>query len=418
MFSERQRVVIIDDNYEEVRPLLFALWQKGISYIYLDGQIENLPEIPYSGVRLIFLDIVIGMENPSDKNKAAPIANVVSKIVGTNPGPYFIVFWTKHDGIIKEVIRYLQSVNISPVGYINLDKPTSSDDDITIDELIQRLEMKLSQLESFNYVLELEGFIEKAVTKFSSNFFSIVPPEGDNTEWSKRVRSVLGKLALAYTEKPELENNENDVRHAFLLLADSLNDSVQQIIKTETFDYKVALSKVALKPEQIAKINTSLFIDFNPDTNLVFGNIFFADHLIDIRLKEAILNDIKPRPDASNDINLVGMIITPACDLANKKYLHNDANCFRILYGLLIPVTKSIYEHRKEADFTTQPFWYPQKEKIYQLIFHFGSLTSIWWKNDEMPPFEFTIKEHLAFDIQSKMANHANRLGNSMIPFS
>jgi hypothetical protein len=141
MFSERQCVVVIDDNYEEVKNLLSALWRKGIPYIYLNGQMEELPEAPFSGVRLIFLDIVLDMENPSDRNKAAPIANVISKIIGQNPGPYSIVFWTKHDKLlIDEVLRYLHSANISPAGYINLEKPTNLDDVPTVTELILRME--------------------------------------------------------------------------------------------------------------------------------------------------------------------------------------------------------------------------------------------------------------------------------------
>jgi hypothetical protein len=60
-----------------------------------------------------------------------------------------------------------------------------------------------------------------------------------------------------------------------------------------------------------------------------------------------------------------------------------------------------------------EPFWY--KEKFFQLVFHIGRLTSVWWNKEEIPEFAFAIKEHLAFDIQSKMANHANRLGNSML---
>jgi hypothetical protein len=415
MFSERQRVVVIDDNYEEVKNLLSALWKKRIPYVYLNGQMEKLPEVPFSGVRLIFIDIVLDMESPSAENNAAPVANVISKIVGQNPGPYFVVFWTKHDNLIKEVLRYLGSVNISPVGHIDLEKPAKSDDGPTVAALISRLEEKLFQLEAFNYILEWERLIEEAVHNFSANLFSVIPPDGNNAEWSKRIKSILGKLALSYTGKSELANNENDIRNAFLTLTDSFKDTLQQIIKTKRLDYTSELSRETLTLEQVAKLNSSLFIDFHPDDNPEFGNVFFVDQSAQTQLNEAISNSVKLRMENRKDAILVGMIITPSCDLANRKYLHNGEDCFRILYGLLVPVIMDTYKHKQEADFTMEPFWYYAKGKPYQLIFHFGSLSSIWWKKAEIPKFEFSIKEHLSFDIQSKMASHANRLGNSML---
>jgi hypothetical protein len=421
MFSERQRVVVIDDNYEEVKNLLSALWKKGIPYIYLNGQIEELPESPFSGVRLIFIDIVLDMESPSDKNNAAPIANVISKIVGQNPGPYFVVFWTKHDNLIEEVLRYLGSANISPVGYINLEKPTKSDDALAVTALISRLEEKLSLLESFNYVLEWEGLIEEAVDKFSANLFSVIPPNGDKTQWSKRIQSILGTLALSYTESSGLKDDENDIRNAFLLLTDSFKDSLQQIIKTKSLNYTTKLSQESLSMEQIAKINTSLFVDFHPDKEVSFGNIFTANQP-DEHLKAALYKNIYPDNKIQKETLICGMIVTPSCDIAHSKYLHNKKNCYRILYGLMIPVidgeqAKKIHKIKKDSIFLIEPFWYEQKDQVFILLFHFGSLSSVWWDDTDIPQFEFAIKEHLAFDIQSKMASHASRLGNSMLSF-
>src|SRR5215475_10317708 len=104
MLIERQKIIVVDDKYEEIEPFLLALWQKGIPCIYLNGQKESLPSKPFCGVGLIFLDIVLGTEGTSDKNKASPVANVVKYIVGDSPSPYFIVFWTKHPELIDEVI--------------------------------------------------------------------------------------------------------------------------------------------------------------------------------------------------------------------------------------------------------------------------------------------------------------------------
>jgi hypothetical protein len=456
MFSERQRVVVVDDNYDEVKNLLSALWKKGIPYIYLNGQMEDIPAAPFSGVRLIFIDIILNMESPSDKNNAAPIANIIRKIVGGNPGPYSVVFWTKNDKLIGDVLRYLKSADISPVGYIDLEKPTKLDDMPTIIDLMLKLEEKLSLLESFNYILEWESLVEETMHKFSANLFSVVPSDGNINGWSNRIQAILGTLALSYAESSGLENNENDIRNAFLLLTDSFKDSLQQILKTKPLDYTTKLSQESLSLEQIAKLNTSLFVDFQPDKKVSLGNVFIINQP-DEHLKESLYKNIYPDNKIQDGTLICGMIVTPLCDIAHSKYLHNQKNCYRILYGLMIPVmdyeqvenslkpgwiekkkqdlidelrekgclqkyvdTVNKYFQKsimKDSVFRVEPLWHDQQNQTFILLFHFGSLSSVWWDDNDVPRFEFAIKEHLAFDIQSKLANHINRLGNSMLQF-
>ncbi|MFZ2914048.1 MAG: hypothetical protein WAZ99_07595, partial [Rectinemataceae bacterium] len=73
---------------------------------------------------------------------------------------------------------------------------------------------------------------------------------------------------------------------------------------------------------------------------------------------------------------------------------------------------------KSDSLFCTEPFWFEEKGKNYMIIFHYGSLSSKWFDGEHAPEIKFAINEHLVFDIQSKMANHANRLGNFMLPLS
>jgi len=424
MLSERQKIIVVDDKYDEIKPFLSALWKKGISCIYFDGQPENLPSSPFSGVRIIFLDIVLGTEGTtSDRGKAALAANIVKHIVGDNPSPYFIVFWTKHQELIDDVLRYLDLDNISPVGNLKLfKKPQLSDNIETITEIFNEMNSKFNELGIFDYMLTWENIVEKAAHNFSTTLFSSLSQKGTQTDWSNQVATLMGTLALSYTGKDSLNNNSDDVCNAFLMMSDSFKDNLQQTIKKVNIDFNTTLINGPMNLEQIAKINSSLFIDFNPGKQPFLGNIFIVknpnQHLCDALTKNIFENNEKP-----DDVNITGMIITPACDLANRKYLHNGKDCFRVLYGLLIPINDStkpkknlkLGNSQQQAIFDLAPFWYTDKNKPYLLVFHFGSLSSVWWNEDEIPEFIITIKEHLAFDIQSKMANHANRLGNSML---
>jgi hypothetical protein len=422
MWSERQKIIVVDDKYDEIKPFLTALSKEGISYIYLDSQPENLPLVPFTGVRIIFLDIVLGTEGTaSDRNKAAPAANIVKHIVGDKPSPYFIVFWTEHSELIKEVLRYLDADNISPVGHLMLyKKPQTSNYIRTTTEIINEIKSKFIEFGAFEYLLTWENIVEKTASIFSTNLFSNIPAKGIQTEWSNQVTSLMGSLAAVYTEHSPLNNNAEDVRNAFLMMTDSFKDSLQQTVKMEKLSFNATLSDGPMNIEQISKINASLFFDFSPGKKPFLGKVFvYKDY--EKHLYDSLVMNIFKNKEIPDDIDIVGMIITPACDLSNKKYLHNDKDCFRVLYGLLIPIqdyTKQIGNLKvgniqQQALCNLAPFWY--KNKPYLLIFHFGSLSSVWWNTGEIPDFAFIIKEHLAFDIQSKMANHANRLGNSML---
>ena len=415
MLNERQKVIVIDDNYDEIAPFLKALWQKGIACIYLNGQPDNLPVKPFHGVRLLFLDIVLGTEGTSDKNKAAPVANVVKHIVGNTPSPYFIVFWTKHPDLVGDVLRYLDLAKISPTGYLCRIKPSAVNAVETTSELMKEIDTKLSELGAFEYLLAWESIVEKAAHNFSTNLFINIPSKGNQTDWSSQVTTLIGSLAKGYSG--QLSNTENDIRNAFFMMTDSFRDTLRQIIKSEHLNHQTSLSGQSIGLEQLAKINSSLFIDFTPSKTISIGNVLIKQNP-EVYFRETLINSIF-KSNIPDDIEIIGIIITPACDLVNKKYLHNSKSCFRILYGILIPIqdNQTVGKDLKTGDaiFKLEPFWYTNKNLPYLLIFHFGSLSSVWWGQDEIPDFVFALKEHLVFDIQSKMANHANRLGNSML---
>ena len=454
MITDMQKIIVIDDKFDEIKPLLTALGIMGIPSTYLDGLQENLPTRPFLGVRIIFLDIVLGTEGTSDNNQAATVANVVKHIIGEKPNPYFIIFWTKHLESIDNVLRYLSSDNISPIGHLMLDKPTSSNVIKTTKEIIDEIDLKIKDLGVFDYILTWENIIEKASYYFSTSLFPNIPANINQSDWSKRIASLMGTLSLAYTDQNTFSHTESDLRNTFFMMADSFSDSLQQSIKSEQLSYHTELSDKPVSMEQLAKINSSLFFDFNPEKSITFGSVYI-DKNPDEHLINSMINDIFKNSKTPVNIELIGMIMTPSCDIAHRKYLHNDKDSFRILYGLLFPlqdmsdyenyfmpdwiqknkndlldelknknsdnkyskIVKQFFKNypQPQSHFYTKPFWDNIKNIPCLLVFHYGSLTSLWWDNNEIPDFIFLIKQSLAFDIQSKMVNHANRLGNSML---
>lgn len=425
MLSLNPKVVIVDDQYEEVAPLTKALWKKGIPFIYLDGAYNNLPKKPFVGVRFLFLDIELGTQGNSDENMASALAGRVKSLIGEKSSPYFIVFWTKNNSQISQVLKYLKVDGIAPIGYVDFDKPIRWDKDaVTEDDLIKKIDKKMNSLGAFQYILDWENVVESAVSDFSSDFLSLVQTDGDIGSWSATTANLLGNLSCACTGSEQLSESFSDnIKNSMIMLSRSYMDNLQKHIKSKEFDDRCPLSATPLSLTQRAKLNSKLFFDFRPPEIPTLGSLFIQENQDSNYWKTLAKSIFKKEENAPQGTSLCGIIITPACDLAWGNNLHSDENHtinYRILYGLLIPVNEENNKekpriNKKESFFCTEAFWYEKENKPYKIVFHFSGLTSEWWGEKDIPPFDLIIQEQLVFDIQSKLANHANRLGNNML---
>lgn len=96
----------------------------------------------------------------------------------------------------------------------------------------------------------------------------------------------------------------------------------------------------------------------------------------------------------------------------------------RLLYGVLIEISKQNYGNDDflqllkkgfpENIYCIKPFYV--KNNVFIILFHFDTING-----EKMTPhsrkFELMLKESLSFDLQTKLANHVNRLGNSMLEY-
>ena len=67
------KVLVIDDQITEARPLINLLSLKGIPTLYYSGKTEEFPESPFDDVRLVFCDLRL--------TTALDVKSVVSNIV-------------------------------------------------------------------------------------------------------------------------------------------------------------------------------------------------------------------------------------------------------------------------------------------------------------------------------------------------
>ncbi|MFZ2782194.1 MAG: hypothetical protein WAZ31_09160, partial [Rectinemataceae bacterium] len=363
-----------------------------------------------------------------------------------------------HPDVINKVIKYLQSQKMAPIGYVDLEKPSDSTRlELTMETLSVRIKEKLVDIEALSYFIEWENMVSSSSSGFVNEISSILEMNADPKAWSGQAALLLGNLYGAYSGTDELsESAKTNIVGATLLLNQSYMDNLDKAVVSSLSGETFPLIPGKLSGDQLGKINSKLFFDFSPPQDFELGSVFFPSDEAGIfkAMLEWTFNKGKYPPEAA----LCGMIVTPSCDLAWGKYLktvENNQRLLRILWGICFPVTtkndlcqilKSATQIRKiqelvakndkieaslkkqierldanrksDSLFCTEPFWFEEKGKNYMIIFHYGSLSSKWFDGEHAPEIKFAINEHLVFDIQSKMANHANRLGNFMLPLS
>jgi hypothetical protein len=116
-----------------------------------------------------------------------------------------------------------------------------------------------------------------------------------------------------------------------------------------------------------------------------------------------------------NDVDLVKMIATPACDIAQDKLLKNSNNysLHRVVYAVILKSDLCFSEKNALWYYQFGPFLLDNKN--VRMHFHFGTVGFEYISKNSQEAPHFTIKREIVFDIQSKIATHMNRLGNSLL---
>ncbi|MFC1534768.1 hypothetical protein ACFL7M_15550 [Thermodesulfobacteriota bacterium] len=418
--SNSGRVVLIDDKAEEIEPLLVLLGKQNVPYLYFDGALDNLPETPPEGVRFVFLDIELGSKAVGIKNQASALTGVLSKVVSASNGPYVIIFWTRHKEVIEQILENCNKKSISPVAWIDLDKPklvSKKDNKYDLAEIMGKLDKKLSKIGAFYLYVQWENILNSAGKQFVHDFSGVVDT---GTDWTKKTSELFYALYKSYVEKNVLHEQTEQFKCACHVMNQSFFDLLQNYTATKLeLPEGFTLSHGKVERNTLSKLNTSLLINEGlldrPSTGYVYKEINRS--LLASLSKSLFKKDKQPA-----DMILCKIILTPECDLARNKTLITkkeedgqpvEYKIHRSVYGVLFPCVDDQKDNRSgkgsPAQFDIGPIWY--QNKIYQIIIHFLTISTQNEKKIKGKPL-FALKRNLIFDLQSKAANHVNRLGS------
>lgn len=456
LFPNNPKIVIIDDEYEDVKGLMDVFSRKGIPYIYFTGARDSQPETPFNSVRLIILDIDLGVRNISQdaKTKASVLATYIKKIISPETMPCVCMFWTRNDELIEFVKTNLQLANFSLIFCTSKGKPTRAQMSTMQMEAFEQILSSAISSEMVDYIIDWENLIQKKASDFVNKISTIANDNSSisGVDWNDSIKNVFSKLTCSYigaNKKIPQGHQAEALEYATYILNQSFAETISKELNRSISINLPQIPSVSL--DTIAKLNSILFIEKCSDTKIENGKVFIDNDNTSLfeLLKEKILSK-KGKNECQSQ--LVSVILTPSCDLAHNKYLYKDnprLDYHRTLAGIKIEIGnnidyKSFFEYaasayskkekiekstlapklkkeikdcilcnKPENFYETQPF-IDEDGKICIIIFHFGTIQTKGITPENIS-FSYLLKNSLISDLQTKLANHVNRLGNSML---
>ncbi len=402
------RVVIIDDEDEkEGFPLVRALTKNKIATIYFTGNIEELPDNPLKGIRIVFLDIVLGTDGQPAKTQIATAAKIFKSIIDRNNGPYLLIAWTNHEEHIEGIKAALN--DMPPSCFLNLEKSKckNTDGSFNINKIEKKIKKELKKVTAFHLFALWENLVHQAAGEIVNDFSSLYQTDA---QWNEKISSVLFQLAKAYVgKKTEDMKNDEIVINALLSFNGAFIDTLESLIR----NYKAIaknLTKNNITDGIIGKINKKLllFID-NKTRNPEPGNVYEIGNRIGTKfdLKELFEGDIATyteKNDLESKARYFFLEVSPSCDFAQ-----NNWRVHRCLSGIMWP--HAHVKKLKKSEFTYKSPLIEIDNGLYYLVFNLRYLTSLPIGKLNKKKALFRVRHDLLVDIQSHLARHINRPG-------
>lgn len=408
-------IIIIDNQINDAAPLMQVLSKNGHSHTFFSGQVTEMPSKPISGIRVLFLDMVLtGEEERDEKTIMSAVKSVLGRILSDDNGPFVCIAWTKKPNLVKDLKDYLEKRGFHfPILSWEKKKFFNESGEYDIDLIAAELEKSMKGLESFQQFILWENLVHAAAGKTVTEFLKLKPQ--DEKEWNKKMTSILWKLAKGYAGKQlEKSKPEDIIRNSFYSLNSAFLDSLNAEIRNDKISSskKLPFDKIPDSDhdhETNAKINTKLLLTLPDNGNHIPGCIYEDLEINQVNLSELFHGDFNASSNKAklkSETKNIFLEVTPICDFAQMKQ-----RVGRLLPGLLWPngvsndkISEAWYVYRT-------PVIKYKDGNLYHIVFDFRYLTSIELTKLEKTKPVAVLKQEIMTDIQTKLSNHANRPG-------
>lgn len=445
MITPQNRIIIVDDETEELNRLSNAFLQTGIGCRTFEY--ENTYNSPLKDIRIAFFDVNLGEENIETNGLSKEQTNaLLSKIynqlafalnqyISKENGPYALVFWTKNKSLIEGFTNFIENPDR---GYSDTAKPFLIEcfDKNEIDEtnVVDKLKSLFSN-DKIKFYIELEENARIAGSKTIDKLHSIIPKDtkwSDNSEYFNNIDKVLSKIAVNvlgydYAKEQPLKGIYEGLSQLVLkefLSQESQIDPAKLMTELESKKPKELLfpnEDIQAKLNSIYHITDGAFdkdyrgviIELDKTDKNLLKKLNIKDESIDAWFNLFIPFNNKSKAIKKvvrDNSKLVCCEISSACDFSNKKQRKN-----KYILGFITP-TFDVSEHineglRPESSYNVGgcDFWIEDKNQ--QIWFNLNYVFSSRSDSEHLGEVIFSLNKEIMDMIGNKYANHVSRIG-------
>lgn len=278
LLPETGSVVIIEDEIEEVRPLLNILAKKGVAVTYYTGEGKDFPLQSSQRVRIIFLDLQTARSTDGHTLATMHVRNL-QRLLGPDNGPYVLIIWSKKLNTYSQALRdeiIKPEHGVKPAFILELDKNKFfksnpdhvargqfisdvvqdvtgrfSEDDLSairkaieinydlampkvsvpkkgaLASIERELKIKLKEVGAFNLFILWENAVNRAASRTVNDFASLCEY---NQFWEGNLKNVFRRMAVAQAGTNFQKLGAKD---ALCSAMRTLNSSYMDCIETE-----------------------------------------------------------------------------------------------------------------------------------------------------------------------------------------
>ena len=275
------QVCVIDDEPKEYRRLLYALNELGLGCVHVRGdKVEELPKLPFRGLRVVFLDMHLGTNGGMDARAVtAHTAKVFSCVVSPESAPIVVIVWTKFADLIASFRQSLFEEFPDFRGrlfFIRLDKPQPPAR-AHIEKLRQDVEKELGQLDPLQLLWNWDSLVQRAacgvtaeLCRLASAQAQLGAADNEEQERSKMLSALSSVLRLLLkAEAGKAASPEIAASTLLNVLGPLHSDRLENLSPKPELDSAAALLAVEAVPvtpaeEVVVALNTMLLTGVSP----------------------------------------------------------------------------------------------------------------------------------------------------------
>lgn len=467
------KTIVIDDQYEEAKPLLDALTRLHIPFIYSQGKPKSdfpLPDRknPFH-YNLVFMDLNLdfkftgGLSAEADqKTFKSTHSNILNNLLRNNNRSFILIIWSNEEEDYKE--HYLNifqeeekyKSNKRPYKIISLSKPDffQEQEDGSFKfieekeiELKEKINDELSKLKAFNLLCEWDKVVAQSVGDTIDDIMSLINVIDDENQREIHLAKILTAMSIAYSgDEGYLKFNSNQYRtdSVLLTLTQLLNDDVDRnVLNERQQEFEDWKAKDISEIKQIKRdINPSLLnnklLIFEPNKIDLTGSIYctseditgfeqiFFDTFDSSKASkeyikaykkengikgEIALNDKKKLEDQYCLDNIFSTASIIEINLSPLCDIVQDKIVYhRIVTGYIISSDYYSFTQNNLAYFVKTPVFNYKGQDVF-LGLDLRHLVSCTKPEIEKKNYLFTLRTNIVNDIQIKLASHVSRLG-------